>query len=214
MDKAGPMCRTALDCALVFEAIHGADPKDPATLTAPFAFDPKADLSKVRIGLTRGVPDGFVGELKKLGAEPTPMAALPSARGLGLELSCESAAAFDDFLAAGLQEKMQNKGRADAFKRGRSISCVDYLHSLRRRQQVMARMAESMKEFDLYVSMSGDLALTNLTGHPTLTLPYTVASGQPQVLMLVGDLFRDDLLLSVGAAYQRATNWHDRHPEL
>ncbi len=40
MDKTGPMCRSALDCALVFNAIHGSDEKDPGSLTTPFRFDP------------------------------------------------------------------------------------------------------------------------------------------------------------------------------
>ena len=30
MDKAGPLCRNADDCAIVFDAIRGADPSDPA----------------------------------------------------------------------------------------------------------------------------------------------------------------------------------------
>ena len=41
MDKTGPMCRSALDCALVFNSIHGADEKDPGSLTAPFRLRPR-----------------------------------------------------------------------------------------------------------------------------------------------------------------------------
>ena len=50
MDKVGPICRTVEDCALVFNTIHGADEKDPATVTAPFHFDRNIDLTNVRIG--------------------------------------------------------------------------------------------------------------------------------------------------------------------
>jgi Asp-tRNA(Asn)/Glu-tRNA(Gln) amidotransferase A subunit family amidase len=33
MDKVGPICRTVEDAAMVFNTIHGADEKDPATVT-------------------------------------------------------------------------------------------------------------------------------------------------------------------------------------
>ena len=54
MDKVGPLCRSVEDCALVFNTIHGADEKDPATLTTPFRFQRNPDLSTFRIGLRRG----------------------------------------------------------------------------------------------------------------------------------------------------------------
>ena len=36
MDKIGPICRSVEDCALVFDAIHGADEHDPSSRDAPF----------------------------------------------------------------------------------------------------------------------------------------------------------------------------------
>ncbi|RPJ54553.1 MAG: amidase, partial [Acidobacteria bacterium] len=39
MDRVGPICRTVEDCAMVFNAIHGVDEKDPSTVMAPFHFD-------------------------------------------------------------------------------------------------------------------------------------------------------------------------------
>ncbi len=40
-DRVGPICRTIEDCAMVFNVIHGVDPKDPSTVTMPFQFDPQ-----------------------------------------------------------------------------------------------------------------------------------------------------------------------------
>ncbi len=51
MDKAGPIGRNAQDLALVFAALHGADPRDPSARSLPFAFDPALPLSKIRIGV-------------------------------------------------------------------------------------------------------------------------------------------------------------------
>lgn len=51
MDKVGPIARSAEDLALVFAAIHGADPRDPSTRDMPFEFDPDLPLSRIRIGV-------------------------------------------------------------------------------------------------------------------------------------------------------------------
>ena len=45
MDKVGPIARSAEDLALVFAAIHGADPRDPSTRDMPFDFDPTLPLA-------------------------------------------------------------------------------------------------------------------------------------------------------------------------
>jgi len=44
MDKLGPICHTAEDCALVVEAIYGPDGKDTSVYPAPFA------CSRISIG--------------------------------------------------------------------------------------------------------------------------------------------------------------------
>ena len=38
-DRVGPICRTIEDCAMVFNAIHGVDPKDPSTVMTPFNYN-------------------------------------------------------------------------------------------------------------------------------------------------------------------------------
>jgi aspartyl-tRNA(Asn)/glutamyl-tRNA(Gln) amidotransferase subunit A len=81
----------------------------------------------------------------------------------------------------------------------------------------MRQMADLMKDFDMYVSGQGDVGLTNQTGHPAVVLPYTFGTGanaQPVCTTIIGDLFADDKILSVAHAYQRATRWHERHPNL
>jgi Asp-tRNA(Asn)/Glu-tRNA(Gln) amidotransferase A subunit family amidase len=50
MDKLGPIARSAEDCALVLEAIHGPDGKDASVYPAPFNWDPGFEWKKLRIG--------------------------------------------------------------------------------------------------------------------------------------------------------------------
>ena len=230
MDKVGPMCRTVEDCALVFAAMHGADPRDPATLTAPFRFERKPDLSSLRIGYDSRANEAFVEKLRELGAKPKEIGRRPGSRrgrggrerggrernGVMSIITVESATAFDDFLAQNLDKEMVVKNRVRGWREARNVSAVDYLNAQRQRWQLMQEMAKFMADWDLYVSARGDLRLTNMTGHPTVVLPYIFDDQrhQPRCIMLVGNLFADDQLLSVAAAYQQATDWHQRRPKL
>jgi Asp-tRNA(Asn)/Glu-tRNA(Gln) amidotransferase A subunit family amidase len=95
-DRVGPLCRTIEDCAMVFNTIHGVDPKDPGTVTTPFHFDRNVKLASMRIGIDANAPKEFVDKLRELGASPKEIAARPAAAGGGLGV--ESAAAFDSYV--------------------------------------------------------------------------------------------------------------------
>ena len=50
MDKIGPITRSIEDCALVFDAIHGADGKDLSAVNRPFRWPIARDIESLRIG--------------------------------------------------------------------------------------------------------------------------------------------------------------------
>ncbi len=50
MDKLGPIARSIEDCALVFDAIHGADGLDWAAVDQPFEWPPKVALDRLKVG--------------------------------------------------------------------------------------------------------------------------------------------------------------------
>lgn len=224
MDKVGPICRTIEDCAMVFHAIHGADEKDPASLTLPFRFRRDVDLSKVRIGYESTAPQAFLEALRSLGADPKPMPELP--RGGSNALDVEGAAAMDFFIgpqiaaeeASGepVSEEVAAERRRARFRRGRYVSALEYLQSQRRRYFLMQEMHRIMEGFDLFVSGNGQIVLTNQTGHPAVVLPYDFGGDPPQPMttVLVGALYSDDLLLSVAHRYQVSTEWHLKRPAL
>ncbi len=98
-DRVGPLTRTIEDAAMVFNAIHGSDPKDPGTVTTPFHFDRNIKLASMRIGVDANAPKEFVDTLRELGASPTPLAARPQLQGGGGGgLGVESSAAFDSYV--------------------------------------------------------------------------------------------------------------------
>lgn len=226
MDKTGPMCRSALDCALVFNAIHGADEKDPGSLTTPFHFDPAPEFAALRIGWTEDAPESFLEQLRALGAELRPMPELPDGRSNALGV--ESAAAFDFHVARnGEPEPLPDdldeaqRRRRGRFRGGRQVGALEFVQSQRRRLVVMKRMAEVMDDFDMFVSGSGLVGLTNQTGHPAVVVPYDFGvrnpdadtpTEMPLTTTLIGALFADDKLLSVAHAFQQSSDWHQRRP--
>ena len=51
------------------------------------------------------------------------------------------------------------------------VPAIDYVRASRIRSLLMQRMEAVMRDVDLYVG-GNDLVLTNLTGHPTVVMPY------------------------------------------
>ena len=81
----------------------------------------------------------------------------------------------------------------------------------------MQEMAAVMDGVDMYVTGSGDVRLTNQTGHPAVVLPHDFGGDehqQPICTTIIGNLFEDDRILSVAHAYQQATDWHTRRPTI
>jgi Asp-tRNA(Asn)/Glu-tRNA(Gln) amidotransferase A subunit family amidase len=100
MDRVGPICRTVEDCAMVFNAIHGVDEKDPSTVMAPFRFDRRIALASLRIGVDPNAPKEVVAMLRELGAKPKEVGPRPTVAGMGGggALGVEGAAAFDEYV--------------------------------------------------------------------------------------------------------------------
>jgi Asp-tRNA(Asn)/Glu-tRNA(Gln) amidotransferase A subunit family amidase len=105
----------------------------------------------------------------------------------------------------------------NAFRQGEFIPAVEYLRANRIRTLLMREMEELMQGVDAYVG-GDDLALTNLTGHPTVVLPNGTQNRDgaevPTSITFTGKLFGETDLLSLAHAYQQATNFHLRHPTM
>ena len=72
MDKLGPICRSAEDCALVLQAIYGPDGKDTSVCPASFHWNPSLDWKSLRIGYLKSAFDEPKPlELKQTVAEET-----------------------------------------------------------------------------------------------------------------------------------------------
>jgi Asp-tRNA(Asn)/Glu-tRNA(Gln) amidotransferase A subunit family amidase len=231
MDKAGPLCRNAEDCAVILDAIRGGDPVDPSAVDVPFPYDARRQVSRLRIGYLRSAfetdhrgadLDRQVLEvLRGLGAQLVPID-LPArpAQALRIILSAEAAAAFDDLTRS---ERDSLLVRQDAgawpnqFRSARFIPAVEYLQANRVRRLLQRDMQQLLSAVDVYVSPAfagGNLLVTNLTGHPCVAVPDGfLENGDPASITFCGRMYGEAEALEVARAYQRATPWDKRHPE-
>ncbi len=234
MDKLGPMCRSVEDCALVLDAVRGPDGGDPTVRAAPFAFDARARPGALRIGYFRAAFErdeaqypnkkfdlATLDVLRRLGANLVPVEVPDFAYGaMRMILTAEAAAAFDELTRSGRDAELTEQGPGawpNTFRVARFIPAVDYINANRLRTLAMRGWARLFQELDVIVAPTSgtQLVATNLTGHPAVILPNGFREdGTPVSVTFLGDLFGEGKLLAVANAYQRATDFHLRHPAL
>jgi aspartyl-tRNA(Asn)/glutamyl-tRNA(Gln) amidotransferase subunit A len=124
---------------------------------------------------------------------------------------------------------------------GQTFSATAYLRALRRRPLVLQRVLTAMADVDVVVTpgvgceaasladmtvevdgakhplqlvLPRNTMIFDYTGMPALMLPSGAGgSGLPVAIQIVGGPFDDALCLSVGAAFQRVTDFHRRMPD-
>lgn len=201
MDKLGPLCRSAEDCALVLDAIYGPDGKDNMAIPASFHWDATLSPKKLRIGYIKSAfdmpmmdpndpkrtqhgskifDDRALDVLKAMGVNLIPVE-LPDVQydAMRIILTAEAAAAFDDLTRSNRDSELVQQTRndwANTFRTARFIPAVDYINANRLRTTAIAAWDDMMKSFDVIVTPTNaanlsQLVATNLTGHPAVILP-------------------------------------------
>ena len=232
MDKLGPLARSVEDCALVFNAIHGADGRDPTARTLPFNWDSERPLSDLRVGyFRRGFESDGATEhdeaaletLRSLGVEPVPID-LPSdypLEALRIILRAEAAAAFDELTVSGRDDLLvrQTSGSwPTSFRVAQMIPAVEYVQANRVRTMLMGALEAALEGIDVFITPTrapDHLLMTNLTGHPAVVVPSGFNDdGTPVSTVFIGQLWADAETLRVAKAWQDATDFHTRRPPL
>jgi len=230
MDKLGPLCRSAEDCALVFDAIHGADGKDPTAVSHPFTWDPTVRLEDLKIGYLRSAfelerrgkeyDDAVLEVLRAEGAELIPFE-LPDrhpVNPLSIILYAEAGASFSDLTLSGRVDLIEDSAWPDIFRAAHFIPAVEYIQANRIRRLITSELNEAMEGLDLFVTPSfapNVLLMTNLTGHPAVVVPsgFTEA-GTPVSISFIGKLWGEAETLAAAHIYQEATGHHKERPPL
>jgi aspartyl-tRNA(Asn)/glutamyl-tRNA(Gln) amidotransferase subunit A len=152
----------------------------------------------------------------------------------GTIISAEAASIFEELISTGKVDQLADQRQAQGLKAGLEIPAKDYLRAMRIRTLVQAAYRKLFSEMDVLIAptryttatkvderldrggsrggLSGLIPAANLAGLPALSLPCGFADGLPVAIQLVGRPFSENLLLKIGAEFQKRTDWHRRKP--
>ena len=246
MDKLGPLALRAEDGEQVLAAIAGPDVSDPSTLHRP-PFVPGPLPVRPRIGALRDAAKGAEPEVAAAFQRSLTLLAefadvveidlpdLPYGAAASMIIHAESAAAFEEFveagLAVGLAAPEDRLGMVERF----AIPAVDYLRALRVRRVAGRAVDTALADVDAVVAPTqptvatgiaarfdeageedgspGLGAVGNLCGLPAVSLPNGFGrGGLPTAVELMGRADSDATLLAIAAEVQRRSDWHLARP--
>jgi aspartyl-tRNA(Asn)/glutamyl-tRNA(Gln) amidotransferase subunit A len=175
-------------------------------------------------------------KLTDLGAEVIEVATAPLAE-FGAQLrvlvGAEAAATHRAWMASRSQDYGALTRRR--LETGLQISAVDYIGAQARRRELIEQMNGLMRSIDVVAAANSmDLPFPiddpaaaerfqsrqargpfSLTGHPALALPIGFsAAGLPVSMQLAAGFGGEAMIYRVAAAYEAATGWSSRHPDL
>lgn len=149
-------------------------------------------------------------------------------------LGAEMASAFEEMLDSGeVFGLTAPEDRIGGFADG-AILATEYLRAQRIRARICREYDAWLAPFDAVLTagrsgtaakISGGLGKPfrsaslllegNVCGTPALTLPIGLDKERlPTSLQIDGRAYAEDVVLSVGAAFQQATGWHEAHPKV
>jgi Asp-tRNA(Asn)/Glu-tRNA(Gln) amidotransferase A subunit family amidase len=146
-------------------------------------------------------------------------------------MEVEFSAAFDAFTRNKQDDLMIRQDKdsdANLYRINRFVPAVEYIQATRVRELLMQAMVRTMSEIDVYLApitshhppkpdsvLDLNTTLTNLTGQPTVVVRNGfTAKGLPTSITFTGQVYGEAKMLALARAYQTATSWHTRHPNL
>jgi aspartyl-tRNA(Asn)/glutamyl-tRNA(Gln) amidotransferase subunit A len=180
--------------------------------------------------------EAALGVLESLGAKLTTVDSAPfiAARNANtLIMIAEAYAYHEETLRTRPQDL--SEGVRSRVREGAYISGPDYVFAQRARGVIRAQVQTILREVDLIASPTWPQeaeafarldpdqryrqptfqAPFNLTGLPAISVPCGFSgNGLPLGLQLAGRAFEEATVLQAADAYEAATDWHTRHPEI
>lgn len=118
---------------------------------------------------------------------------------------------------------------------GAILNAADYIQAMRRRRELCAEVTQAFEKVDALITATtpgpapriDELDPLYTFSKPLLTMPFNItgspalatrigfsASGLPLSAQIIGKPFADAQVLSIGHAYERATDWASHRPSL
>ncbi len=233
MDKIGPICRSADDCAIVFNYIYGPanPPKDPSiVIKQEFSWGIN-DWKKLRIGYLKSAfnndnefknfDNNVIEYFKKQNVDIIPVE-LPKfpVNDMTFILWAEAATAFDELTKSGKDDilcRQEKMAWPNFFRTARLVPAVEYIRANRLRTMLIDAMNKLFDTVDVIIapSYSNMQITTNLTGHPCVVVPTGFRDNNlPASITFVSNLMAEEKALMVAKAFQDGTSFHLQTPEL
>jgi aspartyl-tRNA(Asn)/glutamyl-tRNA(Gln) amidotransferase subunit A len=157
-------------------------------------------------------------------------------------ITSEGASVFEPWIRDGRIDQLADPWQIAGLRAGLEITAADYLKAMRIRRLMQQEIRKVMTEVDVLLAparysiapkvtqrldqptskietppargMRSLIPAGNLAGLPGLSVPCGFAEGLPVGLQFVGRPLTENLLLTLGVAFQKATDWHTRRPNL
>lgn len=149
LDKLGPICRSAEDCATVLEAIAGYDPKDRSTLTQrldlsysgrrPVIGLLKEDFKGAKATAMEKAYGEALAVFKKLGYRTVEVAypKMPYGLAVGIIVDAEGASAHERYIRGDRFQMLADVNQVAGFSAALETRAVDYLWAMRLRTEAL-----------------------------------------------------------------------------
>ena len=170
MDKIGPLCRSAEDCALVLEVIAGSDAKDPGSAHKSFYYTPKyyRQPKELRIGYApvdfaewaqpsaRPAFEQALATIRETGAQliETRLPDLPYREVTSTIILSEGASVFEPLITGGKIDELADPHQIAGLKTALEIPARDYLKAMRIRTIVQQKVRSLFGELDILLAPS------------------------------------------------------------
>ncbi|KAJ8452200.1 hypothetical protein Cgig2_006005 [Carnegiea gigantea] len=232
LDKLGPFCRTAEDCAIILDIIRGKDPDDLSSSDMPFGDPFSVDISKLTVGYLEDAEKEVVDILVSKGVNMVPFQlnyTVDSAQGiLNFTMDVDMLAHFDEWQRAGLDDAFEAQDQWPLeLRRARVIPAVDYLQAQRARGRLIQEVRESFT-VDAFIGNATDwekVSVGNLVGMPVMVVPVGFSSienppsndirrRRTVTTGIYAPPQHDHIALALAMAYQSATNHHKQRPPI
>ncbi|KAL6177731.1 hypothetical protein ACLB2K_049255 [Fragaria x ananassa] len=178
LDKLGPFCRSAIDCAIILDAIRGKDPDDLSSRDIPFDDPFSVDITKLTVGYLEDAEMEVVHVLAAKGVKMIPFRlnyTVESVQGiLNFTMDVDMLAHFDEWQRSGQDEVYEAQEQwPTELRRARIIPAVDYVQAQRARGKLIREVRESFT-VDAFIGNVTDwerVCLGNLVGIPVIVVP-------------------------------------------
>ncbi|KAK4264601.1 hypothetical protein QN277_025754 [Acacia crassicarpa] len=232
LDKLGPFCRSATDCAIVLDIIRGKDPDDISSRESHIDDPFSVDITNLTVGYLDDAEMEVVNILASKGVKMVPFQlnyTVDSVQGiLNFTMDVDMLAHFDEWQRSGQDNVYEAQDQwPTELRRARLIPAVDYIQAQRARGKLIKEIRESFT-VDAFIGNATDwekVCLGNLVGLPVMVIPTgfknisdpPLGGSRRRTTITTGIYTRPDqdhIALALAMAYQSVTNHHKQRPPI